>query len=166
MELVTSEQRRTKNLVKHLRWRFFVKIVNGFKPLIIFTKKLHLRCLARSWIRLYRRNHLRGVLENRCSEICSQNPWKIPMKKFIFSKVAGWRSELLVAFPEVFKEICENRFSPVSFLGKNFRERDCATLLKTNFFKDIFQGFWLKISPGQAHYILKWKTDGWIFIVD
>ena len=36
-------------------------------------------------------------------------------------------------------------FLPVSFLGKSFWERDSATLLKTNFFKDIFQGFWLKI---------------------
>ena len=43
-----------------------------------------------SWIRLCRSSHLRGVLENRCSEIYSQNPWKIPMKKFIFSKVACW----------------------------------------------------------------------------
>ena len=39
------------------------------------------------------------------------------------------------------KETCENRFFPVSFLGENFRERDCATLLKANFFKDIFQEF-------------------------
>ena len=42
MELVTSEQRRTQNLVKHGRWSFFVKIVHGFKPFIIFTKNLHL----------------------------------------------------------------------------------------------------------------------------
>ena len=34
------------------------------------------------------------------------------------------------------------------FLGKNFWERDCATLLKMKFLKYIFQGFWLKISPG------------------
>ena len=33
--------------VKHLRWRFFVNIMNGLKPLIIFTKKLHLRCFLR-----------------------------------------------------------------------------------------------------------------------
>ena len=42
MELVTSEQRRTQNPVKHLGWNFSMKIVNGFKPFIIFTKKLHL----------------------------------------------------------------------------------------------------------------------------
>ena len=39
-------------------------------------------------------------------------------------------------------------FSSVFYLGKNFRERDCATLLEMIFFKDIFQGFWLKIVPG------------------
>ena len=38
-------------------------------------------------------------MENRCSEICSQNPWKIPMKKFIFSKVAGWQSATFSRVP-------------------------------------------------------------------
>ena len=32
---------------------------------------------------------LRGVLENRCSEISSQNPLKITMKMFFFSKVTA-----------------------------------------------------------------------------
>ena len=121
--------RRTQNLVKHLRWSFFVKIVNGFKPLIMFTKS---SILTKSWTRLCRSSHLRGVLGNRCSEICSQNIWKIPMKKFIFRSSCLWK-------------LC---FSPVSFFGKNFWEQDWATLLKMNFFKDIFQEFWLKISPG------------------
>ena len=31
----------------------FAKIVNGWKPLIIFAKKLHLRCLTGFWIRLW-----------------------------------------------------------------------------------------------------------------
>ena len=96
IELVTSEHRRTWNLVKHLRWSFFVKIVHDFKPLIIFTKS---SILTRSWIRLCRSSHLRGVLENRCSEICSQNTWKIPMKKFIFSKFAGWQSGTFSCVP-------------------------------------------------------------------
>ena len=55
--------------------------------------------LTRSWIHLCRSSHLRGVLENRCSEICSQNTWKIPMKKFIFSKVAGWQSATFSPIP-------------------------------------------------------------------
>ena len=29
---------------------------------------------------------LRGVLKNSCSEICDQNPGKIPMKKLIYGK--------------------------------------------------------------------------------
>ena len=57
------------------------------------------RNLQWSWIRLCRSSHFRGVLENRCSEICSQNPWKIPMKKFIFSKVAGWQSATFSRVP-------------------------------------------------------------------
>ena len=55
-----------------------------------------------SWIRLCRSSHLRGVLENRCSKICSQNPWKIPMKKFIFSKIAAWQSATFSCVPRGF----------------------------------------------------------------
>ena len=76
-----------------------VKIVNGFKLIIMFTIKLHLGCLTRSWIRLCKSSHLRDVLENRCSEICSQNPWKIPMKKLILSKVAGRQSATFSRVP-------------------------------------------------------------------
>ena len=34
------------------RWSFFVNIINGLKPLTIFTKKLHLRCFTRFCARL------------------------------------------------------------------------------------------------------------------
>ena len=40
-------QRCIQNLVKHLWRSFFVNIINGLKPLTIFTKKLHLRCFTR-----------------------------------------------------------------------------------------------------------------------
>ena len=63
----------------------------------------------------WRKQSLKWVLENRCSESCSLNGWNIPMKKYIFSKVADWEP---------------------------------ATLLKMNFIRCIFQGFWLRISPG------------------
>ena len=43
---------------------------------------------------------LRGVLENRCSAICSKNPWSIPMKKFNFSKVV----DLIKFFIGIFQE--------------------------------------------------------------
>ena len=65
----------------------------------MLTKKLHLRCFTRSWICLCRSSHLRVVLKNSYSEICSQNPWKIPMKKFIFSKVEGWQSATFSRIP-------------------------------------------------------------------
>ena len=45
-------QRRIQDLVKHLRWSFFVNIINSLKPLTIFTKKLHLRCFTRFFVRL------------------------------------------------------------------------------------------------------------------
>ena len=61
----------------------------GFRPFIMSQKS---SIMTRSWIRLCRSSHLKGVLENRYSQIFSQNPQKIPMKKFIFSKVAGWQS--------------------------------------------------------------------------
>ena len=32
-------------LVKHLQWSFFTKIINGLKLLTIFAKTLHPRCL-------------------------------------------------------------------------------------------------------------------------
>ena len=116
--------------------------------LIIFTKKLHLRCLARSWICLYRSSHLRGVLENRCFEICGQNFWKIPIKKFIFREFAGWQSATFNCIPWgfylIYKEIFENCF----FAGFFLRWKLLGTLLKANFFKDILQVFLLKISPG------------------
>ena len=129
--------------MKHLRWSFFVKLVHG---------KLHLRCFTRSWICLCSSSHLRGVMENKCSEICSLNHWKIPMKKFIFSKVAGWQSATFSRVPWGFyliKKCVKILFFACLFPGKKLQERDCATLLKTNFFQDIFQGFWLEISPGK-----------------
>ena len=40
-------RRRIHDLVKHLRWSFFVNIINSLKPLTIFIKKLHLRYFKR-----------------------------------------------------------------------------------------------------------------------
>ena len=36
-----------------------------------------------------RKQPLRGVLEYICFEVCGQNSWKIPMRKFIVNKVEG-----------------------------------------------------------------------------
>ena len=44
-------QRCIQDLVKHLRWGFFVNISNSLKPLTIFTKKLHLRCFTKLCVR-------------------------------------------------------------------------------------------------------------------
>ena len=43
----TLSQKPIFNSVEHLRWRFFVKIVNSLKLLSIFAKKLHYRCSTR-----------------------------------------------------------------------------------------------------------------------
>ena len=50
------------------------------------------------------RRLLRGVMENRCSRICDQNPGKIPIKKFIFSKVPSWKTATLLKM-NIFKGI-------------------------------------------------------------
>ena len=70
--------------------------------------------------------------------------------------VRNFQSHSLRFLPN--KEICQNCVFRWFFsYVKNFRERDCATLLKTNFFKDIFQGFWLKISPGNFQNSCLWE---------
>ena len=43
-------QRCIQNLVKHLWQSFFVNIINGLKPLTIFTKKLYLRCFTKFYV--------------------------------------------------------------------------------------------------------------------
>ena len=45
-------QRHIQDLVTHLRWSFFVNIINDLKLLTIFTKKLHLRCFMRFYVHL------------------------------------------------------------------------------------------------------------------
>ena len=145
--------------MKHLRWSFFVKIVNGFKLLIIFTKKLHLRCLTRSWIRLYRSSHLRGVLENRCSEICSQNPWKIPMKNFIFSKVAGWQSATFSHVPWGFYVI--KKFVKIVFFASFFLRQKVPGTRLCNFNKnELLQRYFSRILTEN----LPWQLSEQLFI--
>ena len=86
------------------KMELFAKIVNGFKLLIIFTKKLHLDKVCRS-------SHLRCVLENRCSEICSQSTWKVPMKKFIFRlTVCNFQSRSLRFLPNEEKKFVKTIF--------------------------------------------------------
>ena len=45
-------RRHIQDLVKHLRWNLFGNIINGLKPLTIFTKKPHLRCFTRFCVHL------------------------------------------------------------------------------------------------------------------
>ena len=78
------------NLKHHLVFRHF--IYNFYLGTLSFSIGFVIGFwnLQWFWIRLSRSNHLRGVLENRCSENYNQNSWKISIKKIIFSKVAGW----------------------------------------------------------------------------
>ena len=89
-------------------------------------------------------------------EIFSQNPWKISLKKFVFSKVAQSRSRKFY----LRKKLAKNMFSQISLLGKNLREvAHCqpVTLLKMNFITGIFQEFWLQISEHLfSRTALKW----------
>ena len=52
---------------------------------------------------------VRGVLENRCSEICSQNPLKITLKMFMFSKVTGYELRFSRILPLVASVNTEQR---------------------------------------------------------
>ena len=101
----------------------------------------------------------RDGLEKRCSSkqlfwklpkgIFSQNPWKISLKKFVFSKVALSRSWKFLPKKETSKKTIFTKFFIRETLqGTRLKVADCqpATLLKMNFFIGIFQGFWLKIS--------------------
>ena len=68
-------QRCIQDLVKHLRCSFLVNIINGLKPLTIFTKKLHLRCFTRFCVYL-------------CSEVTSSI---YPTYKFKVHCNSFWR---------------------------------------------------------------------------
>ena len=71
----------------------------------------------------------RGVLKNKLFsnlsvKIFSQNPWKISMKKFIFSKTAGWKSATLLKmsffigiFQGFWRQRSEHLFCRISFSG-------------------------------------------------
>ena len=39
-------EEQIENPVEHVQWNFFTKIINGLKPLTIFAKTLHPRCLT------------------------------------------------------------------------------------------------------------------------
>ena len=49
---VAASKKHIHYLVKHLSWSIFASIINGLKPLTIFTKKRHLRFFTRFCVRL------------------------------------------------------------------------------------------------------------------
>ena len=92
--------------------------------------------------------------EKRCSykqlfwklpeEILSQNPWKISLKKFIFSEVAQSCSRKFLPKKEIGKKHNFHKFLYLVKTSGNVTET--ATLVKMNFFIGIFQEFLLQIS--------------------
>ena len=85
-----------------------MKSTHNIKDTVFHTdRSSHWRCFSKE------RCSLKWLFWKLAGEIFSQNSWKMPMKMFIFSKVADFQ---------------------------------LATLLKMNFFIDIFQGFWPQIS--------------------
>ena len=107
-------QRRIQDLVKHLRWSFFVNIINSLKPLTIFTKKLHLRCFTRFCVHL-------------CSEVTSSIYQTYKFKVYCNS---FWRH--CNVFDVVFARINET-LCPLSdvMLSKNL-ELLCDCMFATN----------------------------------
>ena len=62
-----------------------------------------------------------GILPNRCSEICRKFFWEIPLKKFLFNKVAGFRPATLLKM-NLFGCIFQGFLLPISqnsFLKNN-----------------------------------------------
>ena len=62
----------------------------------------------------------RGVLKNRCfeklpSEIFCQNPWKIPTRKFIFSNVAGFKTNFFITIFLDFDSKFQNTYFRITF---------------------------------------------------
>ena len=125
----------------------------------MFTKKLHLRCFTRSWIRLCRSSYLKGVLKNRCSEICSQNPWKRLMKKFIFSKVAGWQSATFSRVLWGFYLI-KTFVKIVFFAGFFFRLKRPGTWLSNFTRNDFLQRYFSRILTEN----FRWQLSEQLFI--
>ena len=106
--------RHIQDLAKHLRWSFFVNIINGLKLLTIFTKKVHLRCFTRFCVRL-------------CSEVTSSIYQKYKFKIYCNS---FWRhcSVCDVVFARINEALC--RLSDVR-LSKNL-ELLCNFMFATN----------------------------------
>ena len=106
------------DLKYHLVFRHFISFFFFLQRSLSYWFRHWFLKFTWSWICLCRSSHLKGVLENRCSEICSQNPWKIPMKKFIFSKVAGWQSATFSRVPWGFYLI--KKFVKIVFFASFF----------------------------------------------
>ena len=45
-------------------------------------------------LQIFESSHWNIILRNRCSDLYSHNPWKIPLMRLIFSKVAGFQQFL------------------------------------------------------------------------
>ena len=107
-------QRCVQDLVKYLRWSFFVNITNDLKLLTIFTKKLDLRCFTRFCVCL-------------CSEVTSSIYQTYKVKVYCHS---FWRHCNL--FDVVFACINET-WCPLSYvtLSKNL-ELLCDCMFATN----------------------------------
>ena len=113
-------QRRIQDLVKHLRWSSFVDMINGLKPLTIFTKKLHLRYFTRFCLRL-------------CSEVTSSIYETYKFKVYCNS---FWRH--CNVFDIVFARINETSCPPNDVtLSKNL-ELLCNCMFATNSKKIIY----------------------------
>ena len=87
----------------------FRKEIRGGCPAMLFAKAATGGVLGK-----------RGVLKNRCfeklpSEIFCQNPWKIPTRKFIFSNVAGFKTNFFITIFLDFDCKFENTYFRITF---------------------------------------------------
>ena len=143
-------QRRIQDLVKYLRWSFSVNIINGLKPLTIFTKKLHLRCFTRFCVRL-------------CSEVTSSiyqtYKFKVYCNSFwrhcnVFDVVfacineTSWRTRTRLKMRTrwaIFMSKVRNNSTPKMILGVCWgtRARDCSPFLaKPEVWLQVYRRQW------------------------
>ena len=102
-----------------------------------------------------------------------QNNWKIPAKKFIFSKVAGCRPAISLQwkfFTGIFQKFCWSwrlfLFIFVNFRNRYFQETplSCHYCFSESFFKKLFLNSWawsLKNTCKRVHFLLNLQDEGW-----
>ena len=101
---------------------------------------------------------LKHILRNRCSDLWSDNHWKIPIMKLIFSKVAGFQQFLSLSLAGEFRAgfflgrfffrcckcftaiTCHNKWMPIPLITTSTKRRNsvyCCVIHETKYIVEI-----------------------------